>query len=172
MEPLSLEPFSPQPPSVVHQLESSSKPLRFLLNGEQLVPSDFHVTEIKRVAVTSLDCGGGASAWQELVIQLWSPTGEDAQTAMTAAKFLSILARAGATTLLETETVRFEYGGADRPAVQYYLDRIDLAGGTADVHLASPRVACKPRERDRLAEVTVGQNDICCAPRSTGACCS
>ena len=80
---------------------SSEKALRFLLDGKQLVPNDFHVTEVKHVSVNSLDCGGGSRAWREFVIQLWSPEGDNGQDAMTAGKLLSILAKANASDLLD-----------------------------------------------------------------------
>lgn len=157
---------------VARQLESApDKPLRFLLYGEQLIPNDFHVTEIKRVTVESLDCGGGASTWKELVVQLWSPKGNNTQTAMHAAKFSSILARAGALDLLGSDPLRFEYGDAGSPAVQYHFERIDSTGETVDVYLMPPHVTCKPHERAQLAELSMVQNDPCCAPTATGACC-
>lgn len=160
-----------KPLSVARQLELfSSKPLRFVLGGEQLVPNDFHVTEVKRVAVESLDCGGGRNAWQELVVQLWSPKADNARPAMTAAKFSSILARAGALELLDQEPLRFEYGAAGSPAVQYLFERMGSEGNTVDVHLVPPHVACKPHERTRT-ELSVVQSGACCAPSSTGACC-
>lgn len=150
---------------------SSNKPLRFMLNDTQLVPNDFHVTEVKRVTVESLDCGGGASAWQELMIQPWSPGGDGAQTAMTAAKFLSILAKAEALDLLDGNPLRFEYGDTGKPAVQYHFDQIASEGETLDIHLAPPHVACKPHERAHVSESSVVQDQACCAPSSAGGCC-
>lgn len=49
--------------SVTSRLEAApAKPLWFALNGPQLVPNDFHVVEVKKAPIESLDCGGGASA--------------------------------------------------------------------------------------------------------------
>lgn len=114
--------------SITPQLAAAStKPLRFTVNGQQLVPNDFHVTEIKKVSIESLDCGGGASAWQELVIQLWSPRGDDTPQAMTAEKFSTIMAKANALPLLDGEHVRFEYAPLGQPAVQYALSGLVAA---------------------------------------------
>ena len=150
---------------------SSEKAVRFLLEGKQLVPNDFHVTEVKRLSVESLDCGGGESAWRELVVQLWSPKGNNSQTAMTAGKFLSILRRAEALNELDGNSLRFEYGDTGKPAVQYYVDHIASEGGTLDVHLTPPHVTCKPHERTRSAELSVVQAGACCAPGSAEVCC-
>lgn len=157
---------------VLPYLESSSgKAMRFLLQGKQLIPNDFHVTEIKRLTVESLDCGGGASAWRELVIQLWSPRGDNTQAAMTAAKFLSILAKANALDHLDGSSLRFEYGGIGEPAVQYHFDYIASEDETLGVHLTPPYVACKPHERARFSELSIVQGEACCAPSGVGACC-
>lgn len=161
--------------SITPQLEAAStKPLRFTVNGQQLVPNDFHVTEIKKVSVESLDCGGGASAWEELVIQLWSPRGDDTPQAMTAEKFSKILEKADALALLDGEHVRFEYAPLGQPAVQYALSGLVAAGNTLEVELIAPHVACKPIERGQMSELSVIGESSCCAPSTTTAkgCCA
>ncbi len=159
----------------VAQLETSStKPLKFIAEGRQLVPNDFHVTEIKRVSVESLDCGGGSRAWQELVIQLWSPRGDDTPQAMTAGKFAKILAKADALPLLDGEHVRFEYAPLGQPAVQYTLSGLSATGETLEVELTPPHVACKPIERRQMSELSVIGESSCCAPSTsaTKGCCA
>lgn len=157
---------------ILSLMESSSeKAMRFFLRGKQLVPNDFHVTEVKRLSVESLDCGGGASTWQELVVQLWSPRGDNTQAAMTAGKFLSILRRAEAAEQLDGNSLRFEYGDTGEPAVQYHFDHMASEGETLAVHLTPPHVACKPHERTRFTELSVVQNGACCAPGSAEVCC-
>lgn len=160
--------------SFTPQLEAApAKPLRFTVGGQQLVPNDFHVTEIKKVSVDSLDCGGGASAWEELVVQLWSPRGDDAPQAMTAEKFAKIMAKAGALSLLDGEHVRFEYGAVGTPAVQYTLGGLRATGDALEVELTPPHVACKPAQRRQLSELSVVQDSGCCPPSASApnACC-
>jgi hypothetical protein len=154
--------------AVLPHLEASSeKALRFLLNGRQLIPNDFHVTEVKRVNVASLDCGGSPNTWQELVVQLWSPRGYNSQDTMTAGKFLGILAKANASGLLDGAALRFEYGGQGEPAVQYHFSGVQSEGDTLDIHLTPPYVACRPLE---LADGTA--DGTCCAPNAGEACCA
>ena len=151
-----------------------TKPLRFTVDGRQLVPNDFHVTEIKKVAIDSLDCGGGASAWNELVIQLWSPDGDDTPAPMTAEKFSSILAKADALALLDGEHVRFEYAAVGEPSIQYRLDRINADGDALEIELAAPYVACKPREHRQWQELEVVGASSCCGPSASAdeSCCA
>lgn len=131
--------------------------------------NDFHVTEIKKVSIESLDCCGGASVWEELVIQLWSPRGDDAPQPMTVEKFSKILAKADALPLLDGEHVRFEYAPLGQPAVQYALSSLNAAGDALEVELTSPYVACKPIERGRMSELSVIGEAVCCAPSVTPA---
>ena len=160
--------------SVTAHLEAApAKLLRFTVNGQQLVPNDFHVTEIKKVSIESLDCGGGASAWEELVIQLWSPHGDDAPAPLTVEKFSSILVKADALPLLDGEHVRFEYAPLGQPAVQYALSGLSVTGDALEVALIAPYVACKPIERGQMSELSVIGEAARCAPSASSAkgCC-
>lgn len=160
--------------SVTSRLEAApAKPMRFTVNGQQLVPNDFHVTEVKKVSIESLDCGGGASAWHELVIQLWSPREDNTAAPMTAEKFSGILAKAAALPLLDGEFVRFEYAPVGQPAVQYALGGLSSAGEALNIELVAPQVACKPQQRRELSELSVTGASTCCAPSlatATGCC--
>ena len=162
-----------QQPVTTHLKAAPAKALRFTVAGQQLVPNDFHVTEIKKVSIDSLDCGGGASAWEELVIQLWSPRGDDTPAPMTVEKFSSILAKADALPLLDGKHVRFEYAPVGQPAIQYTLNGIDTEGDALEVQLIAPYVACKPIERGQMSELSVIGEAACCAPSASPAkaCC-
>lgn len=125
--------------------EASHLSLKFTLRGRPFVPSDFHVTEVKKVTTEAMDCGGKSDSWQELVIQLWSPKGEKDATPMTARKFLDIVEVTGYQALLDTLPLRFEYGDARLPAVQYHLHQIIQTDTHLEIELKPPAVACKPR---------------------------
>ena len=150
---------------------SGNKPLRFGLHGQQLIPNDFHVTEVKRVTVEALDCGGGRGQWQELVIQCWSPRSDDTAQPMTAKKFLDILATADALELLGSVPMRVEYGAANQPAIQYTVEGLAEREEMLEIDLRAPYVGCKPRERETaLQELNVVQT--CCAPDNVDSCCA
>lgn len=125
--------------------QASNLPLRFMVEGQQLVPNDFHVTEVKKVSIDAMDCGGNSDSWQEVVVQLWSPEGKNDVAAMTAGKFLDIVQRTGYSDLLDSLVLRFEYGDASTPAVQYDFRQVVQAEEWLEVALARPLVACKPR---------------------------
>lgn len=163
----------PKLPFIPQLNATAAKPLRFTVGGQKLVPNDFHVTEIKKVSVESVDCGGGTSRWQELVIQLWSPRGDDTPQPMTVEKFSKIMAKADALSLLDGEHVRFEYGAVGMPAIQYTLGGLRTADDALEVELVAPHVACKPQEHRQLDELSMIQDASCCAPReSQGGCCA
>ncbi|ABF44208.1 MULTISPECIES: DUF6428 family protein [Deinococcus] len=148
------------------------RPLQFHLHGEVLVPAGYHVTEVKAVTVEAMDCGGKANTWRETVIQLMDGSVEDAKAGfMTNRKFLAIYDRvAKHIPVSEEAEVRFEYGNANIPALQYHVHHIDIQPDAITVALRTPGVQCKageacglPTKVDRDGcEPTSG----CCAPQA------
>jgi hypothetical protein len=154
-----------------------AKPLQFMLNGKQLVPDDFHVTEVKRATIESLDCGHGTHSWQEIIVQLWSPSGklQTAKPAMSGHKSLSILAQAKVGPQLEADVpLRIEFGNHERPAVQYDIAGIHMSDEVIKVGLEPPRVGCKPRTQQMAGLMADGAVSSCCTPQPAQAtsCCS
>ncbi|MEM7735829.1 MAG: DUF6428 family protein [Deinococcota bacterium] len=155
-----------------------AKPLQFMLNGKQLVPDDFHVTEVKRATIESLDCGHGAHSWQEIIVQLWSPSGKLKTTkpAMSGQKFLSILAKAKVGPQLEADVpLHIEFGNHERPAVQYNIAGIHMSDEVIKVGLEPPRVGCKPRTQQMAGLIADGAStSSCCTPQpaQASACCT
>lgn len=50
--------------------------------GEQRVSPGYHLTEVKAVNVSAMDCGTSSAAWSETVLQLWAPTRQATPTRM------------------------------------------------------------------------------------------
>ncbi|NTY02407.1 DUF6428 family protein [Deinococcus sp. JMULE3] len=148
------------------------QPLQFHLHGELLVPAGYHVTEVKAVTIDAMDCGGKANAWRETVIQLMDGSAEDAKTGfMTNRKFLAIYDRVAQHIPVRAEAeVRFEYGNASTPALQYHVTHIDIQPEQITVHLRTPGVQCKagdacatpPDAASNGCEPATG----CCAPQA------
>ncbi|MEM6430407.1 MAG: DUF6428 family protein [Deinococcota bacterium] len=172
-------PTTPNSPEATHLTSPDldvAKPLQFMLNGKQLVPDDFHVTEVKRATIESLDCGHGTHTWQEIIVQLWSPSGElkTAKPAMSGQKFLSILAKAKVGSQLEADVpLRIEYGDAQHPTVQYNIAGIHLLDEVIEVGLEPPQVGCKPRLQ-QASFLVDGTTSSCCTPQPAQAstCCT
>ncbi|WP_104992403.1 DUF6428 family protein [Deinococcus sp. NW-56] len=138
----------------------AGKPLIFALNGETLVHEGYHVTEIKAVTIEAMDCGGRADSWRETVVQLWNGGGEEDRGFMTVDKFLDIYRRVAASVPVYGEArLRFEYGDARHPTIQYPVSSVDIRADRVLVNLSYPAVSCKPND-ERLA---VGEA-ACCGP--------
>jgi len=54
-------------------LISRSLDVQFQCGGNKLINTSYHITEIKQVPITSVDCGGVMNAWTEIIVQLWEP---------------------------------------------------------------------------------------------------
>jgi hypothetical protein len=115
-------------------------PMKMIYSGRHL-RAGFHITEVKRLRIESIDCGANSDNWSETVIQLLDVEGEE-ENRMTADKFLSILSKTGNS--LTNGSVIVEAG---RPgeAMQLY-DVVGLTANGVDVTLSiNPRQAvCKP----------------------------
>ncbi|UBV44453.1 DUF6428 family protein (plasmid) [Deinococcus taeanensis] len=145
------------------------RPLVFQLHGETLVPPGYHVTEVKAVTIEAMDCGGKASAWRETVIQLMDGSAEEAAAGfMTNRKFLAIYDRVVKhIPVREDAEVRFEYGNASTPAMQYHVTHVETQPDRIIVHLRTPGVQCKAG--DSCGAPAAG-TDEGCAPES--GCCT
>ncbi|KQR18859.1 DUF6428 family protein [Deinococcus sp. Leaf326] len=144
------------------------RPLEFHLYGEVLVPAGYHVTEVKAVMIEAMDCGGQASSWRETVIQLMDGSVEEAKGGfMTNRKFLAIYNRVVKRVPVRDEAqIRFEYGTAAAPALQYGVTHIESRTDRIMVHLRPPAVQCKAGEKCGIPTEASGET---CAPDS--GCC-
>ena len=147
-------------------------PLEFWLNGQALVGPGYHVTEVKAVSIEAMDCVGKAATWRETVIQLMDGSADDAAGGfMSNRKFLAIYDRVTSKIPVRGEAeVRFEYGSAARPAMQYHVTGMESRLERIVVHLRTPSVQCKAGDACGLptGEVTATGNG--CAPDS--GCCT
>ncbi len=144
----------------------AAKPVHMSYGGRELL-AGFHITEVKRQRIESIDCGARLDGWAETVIQLLDIDGQP-EGRMSASKFHGILGKAGVA--LGKGPIIVEVG---RPgeAMQLY----DLAGIIEEperVRLdVSPRQAvCKPAIK--MLDI---QSVSCCGsgPATAGSsCCS
>ncbi|GGR92754.1 DUF6428 family protein [Deinococcus sedimenti] len=145
-----------------------SLPLEFHLNGNLLVQPGYHVTEVKAVTIEAMDCGGKASAWRETVIQLMDGTAQEALAGhMTTSKFLDIYTRVARHVPVRGDAeVRFEYGTARTPALQYHVTHVSHHGDRVTVHLREPGVQCKAGSAcgESATDDTCAPDSGCCTP--------
>lgn len=125
-------------------------PLVFRAGGD-FVPAGFHVTEVKRVAYDTMDCGAAVHHWNETQVEIWAPPLVGAlpgRTGMTAGKFLGILDRTAEARPFDGDTeVRFHTVLGRHPAALYDVDTVAPSAGRLWIELTADRTRCKAAER-------------------------
>lgn len=145
--------------------------------GSRLIHPGYHLTEVKRVAYETMDCGGLAHRWNETQFEIWVPPLAGALPGrghMPAAKFLAIIDRVERTLPLDGEApARIHAAFEGQPAALHDIATVTAAEGQLWIELTPDRTRCKAAER-RLAGVTGG----CCgneaekpAPATAAAGC-
>jgi hypothetical protein len=133
-----------------------------------VVPSGYHLTELKAASFETVDCGGQTNRWQETIVQLWVPSHADGEY-MTNAKFLKIFDKVNGMIPLDFDAeIRVEYGDNDFFPSTYHVRSVTHGQTATHVLLEPPHTTCKARDR-RVA--TLPTTDSCCAP-PTETCCS
>lgn len=125
------------------------------------ISSHYHLTEVKRVAYETMDCGALTHRWAETHFELWVPPLVGALPGrghMPAAKFLSIIDRVEKELPLDgTTDARVFVALGDQGAALYDIASVTASEGRLFVQLTPDRTRCKAAER-RAAAVTGG----CC----------
>ncbi|NND88130.1 MAG: hypothetical protein HKM28_02660 [Flavobacteriaceae bacterium] len=148
--------------------------LLFEYAPNQLVGTNYHITEVKHVSIDSVDCGSQTDAWNETIIQLWeSPADLGAEDYMSTFKALGILNKVGKMKAYDTESeVKFEYSNALFHTSQLHVNDYSLRGKNLIVHLGVRATDCKAKEACGVPE-TASVNEVetasCCSPES--GCC-
>lgn len=154
--------------------EHATLPLVFRA-GRAAISSHYHLTEVKRVAYETMDCGAQTHRWSETQFELWVPPLVGAlpgRDHMPAGKFLSILDRVEKELPLDRDTpARVFVALGEAPAALYDVAGMEAAEGRLHVELTPDRTRCKAAER-RVATLTGG----CCGTEGenegSGACCT
>lgn len=138
----------------------ASLPLVFRAGRETVSPG-YHLTEVKRVAYETMDCGAMTHRWAESQFELWVPAGTAGAAGrghLPAEKFLRIVDRVeAALPLHDAATVRIHASFAGQPAALYEVEAVSAAEGKLWIELGADRTRCKAAER-RVAA-------------SSGGCC-
>lgn len=145
---------------------AAGKLVHMSYGGRELL-AGFHITEVKRQRVESIDCGSRHDGWAETVIQLLDIDGQP-EDRMSASKFHGILLKAGVA--LGKGPIIVEVG---RPgeAMQLY-DLADVIEEPERVRLdVNPRQAvCKPA----FTMLDIQAASRCCSGQAAAgsSCCS
>ena len=153
-------------------ISHQDKSLLFEYTNGQLVGANYHVTEVKHIAIESVDCGGRMDAWNETIIQLWESPDELGKTAyMSTNKASSILNRVGQMRSYDRDAeVKIEYSNDRFHTAQLFVNDFELHGNDLLIKLAVEKTDCKAKEEYGVKEmVTIEEEESCCAPGS--GCC-
>lgn len=142
--------------------ENINKELRFEYAPNQYVNPNFHITEVKRLNVNAVDCGGRTDNWNETVLQLWNPASESERYPMKGEKALKILSVVEEKVDLDPNSVvYFEYGNEELHVSNYATEKTR----SDNIHLTfvfeGLTTQCKPRNE---AVSMSGVAASCCGP--------
>lgn len=144
--------------------------LQFRYEENRWISPSYHITEVKRVAIDSVDCGGRSDQWNEVIVQVWIPESEQQEIAMKAQKALSIIKIVEEKLSLNSEsTVKIEYGHSDFDTRQMLPLGFENNGTDLIVNLVADTTQCKAKENCGIQEPVGTKSSACCAPAS--GCC-
>ena len=129
------------------------KNLLFEFSPNELVKANYHLTEIKSLDISSVDCGGKRNAWKETIIQLWENPLEIYKTDyMQTSKALEIIERVDSIQPIDLNTVvKIEYGNDKFHTAHLLIENIIENEDAVIFQLHNDITQCKA-------------SDQCCSP--------
>ncbi|WP_033957263.1 DUF6428 family protein [Psychroserpens jangbogonensis] len=158
--------------------EHQDKTLQFEYTTNQFVAANYHITEVKHIAIESVDCGSQSDQWNETIVQLWESPAEILKTKhMSVLKALGILNKVGTMKAYDLESeIKFEYSNRTFHTAQLFVNDFVIDNGNLFIKLASEKTDCKakelcgvPEKVIHTLEKTKEKVEACCS--STSNCC-
>mgnify|MGYP000060337881 FL=1 len=151
--------------------ENKDKSLLFEYAPKMLVGANYHITEVKHIAIDSVDCGSGTDAWNETIIQLWESPSEIGKTEfMGVYKALAILNKVGEMKPYDMNAeVKFEYSNPQFHTAQLFVSDFEIHENNLVIKLAVYKTDCKAKETCGVPEVVSETAEACCTAES--GCC-
>ena len=136
--------------------------------GREIVSPGYHLTEVKRVAYETMDCGAVAHRWSETQFEIWVPPSSGTSSArghMPAGKFLRIIDRVEAELPLQGDAAaRIHASFHGQPAALFEIDMVVARDGQLWIELGPDRTRCTGA--DRRGAAATGE---CCAGNDSAA---
>lgn len=128
------------------------------------IGAGYHLTELKRARIDSVDCGGRISRWDEAVLQAFDVTGE---VHIKLGKALAILTRAAhALPGVADLPLAIEFGPGNASLQRFDIADLALVAGQAHLTLRAQTATCKVISAPTpLAPMGVPE------PRAASGCC-
>lgn len=152
--------------------QHQDKSLLFEYAPNLLVGANYHITEVKHIAIASVDCGAQEDAWNETIIQLWESPSELGKTEyMTAYKALAILKKVNSIKSFDLDTqVKFEYGNSQFHTTQLAVSSFEVLNQAILIKLTTEQTDCKAKDLCGIPEQNIeNKEQSCCEPG--GNCC-
>lgn len=151
---------------------NTNKELLFEYAPDKLVGANYHITEVKNVAIQSVDCGGKPNNWNETVVQLWESAAEkDKSNYLKTEKALSIFKTVDSINPLWGATeIKFEYGNETFHTAQLKASDVSIFEDKIIVKLHTEKTQCKALDACGIPE-TITQESSCCSPTASSQCC-
>lgn len=157
---------------------NKDKALLFEYAPNEFVAANYHITEVKHIAIDAVDCGAQTDSWNETVIQLWeSPLEKHKIEHMSVIKALGILKKVGKMKSYDMDAeVKFEYSNTTFHTAQLFVNDFETHNNQLILKLAVEKTDCKakslcgvPEKVVEIAEKVVGKVEKCCGANS--GCC-
>lgn len=149
--------------------ENKEKSLLIEFSKGEYAGTNYHLTEVKNVAFSTVDCGGNTNNWKETHLQIWeSPREIDKKDYLTVNKVLSILNRVNGINPLWLETeIKVEFGNDVFHTSVMKIDDFEINNNQLIVKLFSEKTLCKAP--DVCGDEAEEKSTSCCEP-SSGCC--
>ena len=130
--------------------------LQFVLPNGEVIPVNFHLTEVGRVEKTFIDCGGTQRVAVTCQLQLW--TANDHEHRLLSGKLLKVLESAEPVLQSDELPIEVEYGQS--VASIYTIGDVVAAFGNLQFSLLGKQTDCLAKDKCNI----VGCNDTqtCC----------
>lgn len=118
------------------------------------VPAGYHLTEVRRVAHSSVDCRSKSHSWTENHFELLAPRdAEPDRTPMRAGKFLSIVDKVRGTLSLDDSAEARVFGSVNGgPDQLHSVTSIETGAASIIVHLEPVTARCKAAQSETSTE--------------------
>lgn len=139
--------------------------------GDATIGRGYHLTEVLRLTVDAIDCGGAQDHWNETVLQLVDSPAVEGRPLMSAEKVGGILRRSQAVVpIVPDSELLLEFRPVGALAAQRYHVSAVVSGAAGTLHVVThgARTRCKATERSGTAcgaDKSAGGSSSCCAPR-------
>lgn len=146
--------------SILPNLETVS----FQLENGELVPENFHVTEVGQVTKKYIDCGGTVRNEKTVSFQLWNTEGDDHR--LQPSKLLNIIRLSENKLNIEDAEIEVEYQSDT-------IGKYDLGFDGERFLLKNKLTACLAEDAcgipSKQEKINITQTSACCGPNSK--CC-